>query len=92
MMAEKRNFLICYDIADDKRLRRVHKLLSDVAFAVQYSVFEAELSTVEFEQLQAALRQQIKTDVDKVTFYRLFKKQPKLELSNKNDEGDLIFI
>ncbi len=33
-MAEKRKFLICYDIVDQKRLRNVHKLLSDWAISV----------------------------------------------------------
>ena len=55
-------------------------------------MFEVELNTVEFQQLQEALQQQIKTDVDKVSIYRLFKKQPKLDLCNKNNDDDLIFI
>lgn len=34
-----RDYLICYDIGDTKRLGRVHRLLSRQAMAVQYSVF-----------------------------------------------------
>lgn len=91
-MSAKRRFLICYDVVDNKRLRNVHKLLCDVALPVQYSVFEAELNNVELSQLQEALLQQIDLAEDKLTIYRLFKKQPKLDLGNKLEENEVIFI
>lgn len=90
-MAEKRRFLICYDVVDNKRLRRVHRLLSDIAQSVQYSVFEAELSNVELQKLQEKLIPCIDTSVDKITIYRLFKANAKINLA-VHDDDELIYI
>ena len=35
----RRHYLITYDVACPKRLRKVHQYLSDCGFALQYSVF-----------------------------------------------------
>jgi CRISPR-associated protein Cas2 len=90
-MAEKRKFLICYDIVDEKRLRKVHKLLSAFAMSVQYSVFEAELSNEQLEQLQEKLLLCIKSDADKLTIYRLFKTKAKIDLAIAYDD-EMIFV
>lgn len=90
-MAEKRRFLICYDIVDNKRLHRVHRLLSDIAMSVQYSVFEAELTNAELQKLQEKLMPCIDTETDKLTIYRLFKKNAKIDLAVYDDD-ELIYI
>jgi len=90
-MAEKRKFLICYDIVDEKRLRKVYKLLSTLAMPVQYSVFEAELSNEQLEQLKEKLIPCIKSDADKLTIYRLFKANAKIDLALAVDD-ELLFI
>jgi CRISPR-associated protein Cas2 len=90
-MAEKRKFLICYDIVNDKRLRRVHNLLSQAAMRVQYSVFEAELSTADLAELQAKIMPLINSSEDKLTIYRLFRTNAKVDLALSADD-ELIFI
>ena len=85
-MAEKRKFLICYDIVNPKRLRKTHKLLSSLAQSVQYSVFEAEL-----EQLREQLRPCLDPEEDKLTIYRLFKANAKIDLAFATDD-ELLFI
>lgn len=90
-MAENRKFLICYDIVDDKRLRRVHQLLSNHAMAVQYSIFEAELSNSELDSLKEKILSCINTKQDKVTIYRLFKTNAKTQLA-KTAPDDFIYI
>jgi CRISPR-associated protein Cas2 len=45
-------FLICYDISDEKRLRRVFKICKDYGSHLQYSVFESDLSQVEKTELE----------------------------------------
>ena len=90
-MAEKHKFLICYDIVDDKRLRRVHQLLSNTAMPIQYSVFEAELSNKELDELIAKLMPCIDTDMDKLSIYRLFKVNAKIDLAIHADD-ELIYI
>ncbi|SJM89900.1 putative CRISPR-associated endoribonuclease Cas2 [Crenothrix polyspora] len=90
-MADKRKFLICYDIVDSKRLRRAHRLLSDIAMSVQYSVFEAELSNAELQQLQEKLMPCIDSEADKLTIYRLFKTNAKIDLA-VHDDDELLYI
>lgn len=38
-MSRRRTYVIAYDIADPRRLARVHRFLKQFAFPVQYSVF-----------------------------------------------------
>lgn len=38
-MRRRRTYVIAYDIADPRRLARVHRFLKQFAFPVQYSVF-----------------------------------------------------
>ncbi len=44
--------LICYDIRDPKRYRRVFKVLRGTAHSVQYSIFRARLTDREAEELR----------------------------------------
>jgi len=49
-----RDYIICYDIANPRRLGRIHRALKKLATPVQYSVF---LFTGSEEQLQRCLAQ-----------------------------------
>jgi CRISPR-associated protein Cas2 len=52
-MKEDRKWrLICYDISDPKRYRRVHKILRGVGRPVQYSIFRCKLDERETERLR----------------------------------------
>jgi CRISPR-associated protein Cas2 len=90
-MAEKRNVLICYDITDPKRWRKVHKLLCAWALPVQYSVFEAELDSTQLARLMEQLQPCLKADTDKLTIYRLFKKNAKTHMAASTDDS-LIYV
>lgn len=57
MSAEKRWRLICYDIRDDKRYRKVFKILRGTGHSVQYSIFRARLDDRETEELRWRLAQ-----------------------------------
>lgn len=48
-------FLICYDVADDKRLRRTYKKMCGFGDPVQYSVFRCELSRTEKQLMKESL-------------------------------------
>lgn len=50
-MAEKKWYLLSYDIRDPKRLRRAAKSILGRGTRVQYSVFRCRLSKVEKEKL-----------------------------------------
>ena len=48
-------YLVCYDVADDKRLRRVHKTMKGYGDGLQYSVFRCELSSVQRQRMKEDL-------------------------------------
>ena len=49
------SYLVCYDICDDKRLRRVFKTMRGYGDHLQYSVFECQLTATELVRLRAEL-------------------------------------
>lgn len=91
-MDKKRRYLICYDIMDQRRLRKIHRILSHCAMTVQYSVFEVELTLEQLKQLKMTLQKYLDSSEDKLSIYRLFKKGPKVDLGKCNDDGNFIFI
>jgi len=68
---QRQPLLICYDIADPKRLQRLHRQLAKEAVMVQYSVYYAEMCTAEIKQLKNMIRQYIDADHDDVRIYPL---------------------
>lgn len=70
-MADKTFYLIVYDISNDKRRTKLHKVLLDYGTPVQYSVFECLLKEKEHELMLKAVERVIKPKVDHVRFYTL---------------------
>jgi CRISPR-associated protein Cas2 len=68
-MADKKTWIIAYDITALGRLVRVHKYLAKHAFALQYSVFAADLSDKGLAKLKQALARLIDDKKDDVRFY-----------------------
>lgn len=64
-------YLVCYDITDDKRLRRVFKTCKNYGEHLQFSVFECDLSLKEKADLERNLDELIKHDEDQVIFVAL---------------------
>src|SRR6266542_825636 len=64
-------FLVCYDIADDKRLRKVFKTCYNFGEHLQFSVFECDLNPSEKIELEKALGDIINHDEDQVLFVTL---------------------
>lgn len=62
----RRCFLICYDIRDPKRLRRVHKLMKAYGEPWQYSVFYCTLKAIDRVRLETALRETMNLKEDQV--------------------------
>ena len=61
MSVDKRWRLICYDIREPKRYRKVFKILRGVGRSVQYSIFRARLDDREIEKLRWQLAQVMDT-------------------------------
>jgi CRISPR-associated protein Cas2 len=64
-------YLICYDICDEKRLRRVFKICKDYGSHLQYSVFESDLTQIEKTELERKLAAEINSREDQVLFVEL---------------------
>ncbi len=65
----KRPYLVAYDIADPKRLCRVHKILTRYAVPVQYSVFIGTFTPTNLEALKKELVQAMENDEDDIRMY-----------------------
>jgi CRISPR-associated protein Cas2 len=68
-MADRKPWIIAYDIADPARLRRVHKFLAKRAFALQYSVFAADLNARELGAMKRGFLKLIDEEKDDIRFY-----------------------
>ena len=67
----RRTFIVCYDIADPKRLRNVFKKMRAWGDHLQFSVFECQLRSVDLVRLRADLAEIINHDKDQVLFVDL---------------------
>lgn len=67
----RKTYLVCYDICDDKRLRKVFKTMRDFGDHLQYSVFECQLDAMELARCRGVLGELIKHDEDQVLFVDL---------------------
>nr|MBA2436368.1 CRISPR-associated endonuclease Cas2 [Chthoniobacterales bacterium] len=50
-------YLVCYDISNDKRLRKVFKTCRNYGDHLQYSVFECDLNGSEIVKLEHELNE-----------------------------------
>ena len=64
------NYVIVYDISDDKRRNKIFKILKNYATPVQYSVFEARLHPNDVVELKYKLFSIMNTKEDSIFFYR----------------------
>lgn len=67
----RNSFIVCYDICDPKRLRLVFKTLRAWGDHLQYSVFECQLSKMDFVRLRSQLSDIIHHKEDQVLFVDL---------------------
>ena len=64
-------YVICYDIVNDKRRRRVVKYLESYGVRIQYSVFESELNKIQLNKLTKGLSKEINKKEDSIRIYSL---------------------
>lgn len=64
-------YIVCYDIADAKRLRRVFKICRNYGNHLQYSVFECDLSQAEKIELERKLGETMNFKEDQALFIAL---------------------
>lgn len=69
MAAAENWYLLCYDIADKRRLRRVHTRMKDAGIPLQYSVFLLNMGSVDLILLLDDLQELIDDGRDDVRAY-----------------------
>ena len=67
----RKTYIVCYDIADPKRLRHVFKTMRCWGDHLQYSVFECQLTPTDLVRLKARLSDIIHNTEDQVLFVDL---------------------
>lgn len=65
------SYLVCYDIADEKRLRRVFKVMRNYGDHLQFSVFECQLTAADLVRCREELAAEIHHTEDQVLFVNL---------------------
>jgi CRISPR-associated protein Cas2 len=64
-------YIVTYDVRDDRRLRRVFRLMRGYGDHVQYSVFRCELSDKERAELMSKLADVLKPSEDQALLFPL---------------------
>jgi CRISPR-associated protein Cas2 len=67
----RNTYLVCYDVADDKRLRKVFKAMRDFGDHLQYSVFECQFTPTDLARCRHTLGEIINHAQDQVLFVDL---------------------
>jgi CRISPR-associated protein Cas2 len=67
----RHQWLVCYDIVDPIRLRKVYRTLRGYGDWLQFSIFRCELSDRERVVLRGLLAEVVQHDVDQVMFVDL---------------------
>lgn len=62
----RRHILVCYDVCNAKRLRRVHRIVRDYGDPVQYSIFACRLTLQDRAELERRLLAVIDQRADQV--------------------------
>ena len=84
-------YLIAYDIADDRRLHRIAKLMEGYGVRVQKSIFESALSETELKELKWRTLQLLDPVEDGVKFFKLCERcQQKTGVIGKGRHTDLL--
>ncbi len=64
----RQTYLVCYDISDDKRLRKVFQIMRGWGDHLQYSVFECQFTEMDLVKCRAELSEVIHHEEDQVLF------------------------
>lgn len=69
--AMRNTYLVCYDICDDKRLRKVFRAMRDYGDHLQYSIFECQFTPTDLARCRHELSEIIDHGKDQVLFVDL---------------------
>ncbi len=72
-MSRIENFIVVYDISNNKNRTRLARFLFEYGVRTQYSVFEAEVKPKNYNKFVALLARKIKNPNDKIYIYPIDK-------------------
>ena len=67
----RHSYLVCYDITDDRRLRKVFQTMRNYGDHLQYSIFECQFTPQDLVRCRADLARIINHAQDQVLFVNL---------------------
>ena len=67
----RNRYLVCYDVADPRRLRRVARTMESFGRRLQYSIFECALDDLRLAECRLELHPILNHDEDQVLFVSL---------------------
>ncbi len=81
------NFIITYDVQNDKRRKKISDELEAFGTRVNYSVFECQINKTKLKKLKLKLEEIANKEEDSIRFYHLCQSCiPKsFEICNKSD-------
>ena len=85
-MAQKNWYVVCYDITDPKRWRKVYKKMHGYGRRLQYSIFRCRLTKIEIEKLRWELEQDL-TEDDKLLILNICERCENKTLSLNRPES-----
>lgn len=65
------NMLVTYDIADPRRLNRIARIMTDYGLRVQKSIFEVDVTILQFNQLRRRAEFELDPEEDGVKYFPL---------------------
>jgi CRISPR-associated protein Cas2 len=65
------SYLVCYDICDEKRLRKVFQAMRNYGDHLQYSVFECQFTAMDLVRCRTELAAIVQQNEDQVLFVNL---------------------
>ena len=81
-MANRKRYLVAYDIREDKRLRLVYKTMRGYGWRLQYSVFICDLDSIELIMMKSDLGEIIHHGSDSIAI---------IDLGSPNERGSDCF-
>lgn len=67
--AKKKFIVVAYDVTDNKRRRKVVKILEKAGNRINFSVFECMVTDLQFARLQKELLDVIDSKEDRIVYY-----------------------
>lgn len=87
----QRQHLVAYDIADPRRLQKIHRTLKGWGIALQYSVFLVRANKRQIQELITELQRKIDPRADDVRIYPL-PDQPRMDILGCQDGPDGLML